>query len=178
MKEAQMEQKRQEILDTAFNLAKKYEMEFGDCAQCVFAGVTEAIGMENIEVFRAATGFADGIGLTGDGHCGALSGGVMSISYVFGRDRADFHRRGKMLKALSLSRELQRRFRDKYGTCRCHDLQTKFYGKFYDMMNPAEMEAAVKAGMLETCSTLTGEVARMAAGLILEQQEKDAAKSA
>lgn len=173
-----MDKERQEMLDKAFNLAKKYEMENGDCAQCVFAGVTEALGMENSEVFRAATGFADGIGLTGDGHCGALSGGVLAISYIFGRNRADFNRRGKMMKALLLSRELQGRFKEKYSTCRCHDIQTRFHGKFFNLMEPGEMEAAVKSGLMETCSTLAGEVARITAQLIFDQQDKDAAKTA
>jgi C_GCAxxG_C_C family probable redox protein len=168
---------RQELLDKAFNLAKKYEMENGDCAQCVFAGVTEALGKENSEVFRAATGFADGIGLTGDGHCGALSGGVMAISYIFGRNRAEFQRRGKMMKALLLSRSLQSVFKEKYGTCRCHDLQTRFYGRFFNLLEPGEMEAAAAAGVMETCSTLAGDVARLTTELILGQMEKDAAKT-
>ena len=168
---------RQEILEKSFNLAKKYEMENGDCAQCVFAGVTEALRVENNDVFRAATGFADGVGLTGDGHCGALSGGVMAISYMFGRKRDEFTRRGKMMKALLLSRELQSRFKAKYGTCRCHDIQTKFHGKFFNLFDAAEMEAAVKAGLMETCSTLAGDIARMTAELIMEQQDKEAAKT-
>ena len=88
-----MDKARKDMLDKAFTLAKKYEMENGNCAQCVFSGVTEALGVENDEVFRAATGFADGIGLTGDGHCGALSGGVMAISCLFGRKRDEFARR-------------------------------------------------------------------------------------
>ncbi|MDD5648121.1 MAG: hypothetical protein PHY03_04230, partial [Dehalococcoidia bacterium] len=62
-----MEKSRQEIKDTAFALAKKYEFENGNCAQSVFAGVMESLGVENEEVFRAATGLADGIGLTGEG---------------------------------------------------------------------------------------------------------------
>jgi C_GCAxxG_C_C family probable redox protein len=173
-----MEQARRETLDKAFNLAKKYEMEYGDCAQCVFAGVTEALAMENAEVFRAATGFADGIGLTGDGHCGALSGGVLAISYAFGRNRADFQRRGKMMNALLLSRELQKRVKEKYGTCRCHDIQTNLYGRFFDFLEPGEMEAALKAGVLEKCSTLAGEVARITVELIMEQRDKDATRAA
>lgn len=172
-----MDKARREILDRAFTLAKKYELENGNCAQCVFSGVTEALGIENNDVFRAATGFADGIGLTGDGHCGALSGGVMAISCLFGRKRDEFARRGKMMKALLLSRQLQSKFIEKYGVCRCHDLQTKFYGKFFNLLDPAEMEAAVKAGVMETCSTLAGEVARITVELIFEQQDKDAAKA-
>ena len=172
-----MDKARKDMLDKAFTLAKKYEMENGNCAQCVFSGVTEALGIENNEVFRAATGFADGIGLTGDGHCGALSGGVMAISCLFGRKHDEFARRGKMMKALLLSRQLQTIFMEKYGVCRCHDLQVKFYGKFFNLLEPGEMEAAVKAGVMETCSTLAGEVAVMTLEMIFEQQDKDAAKA-
>ena len=170
-----MIKERQETLNKAFSLSKKYEMENGDCAQCVFAGVTEALGVENNDVFRAATGFADGVGLTGDGHCGALSGGVMAISYIFGRKRNEFSRRGKMMKALLLSRELQRRFKEKYGTCRCHDIQTKFHGRFFNMFDAADMEVAVKSGLIETCSTLAGDIARISVELIMEQQDKETA---
>lgn len=172
-----MDKARKEMMDSAFALAKKYEMENGNCAQCVFCAVTEALGVENNDVFRAASGFADGIGLSGEGHCGALSGGVMAIGCLFGRKRDEFARRGKMMKALLLSRQLQVKFMEKYGVCRCHDLQVKFYGKFFNLMEPGEMEAAVKAGVMETCSTLAGEVARMTLELIFEQQDKDAAKA-
>jgi C_GCAxxG_C_C family probable redox protein len=168
---------RKEMLGQAYALAKKYEMENGNCAQCVYSGVTEALGVENSEVFRAATGFADGIGLSGEGHCGALSGGVLAISSLFGRKRDEFARRGKMMKALLLSRQLQARFMEKHGVCRCHDLQVKFYGKFFNLLEPGEMEAAVKAGVMETCSSLAGEVAQMTLELIFEQQDKDAAKA-
>ena len=172
-----MEKSRQEIKDRAFALAKKYETENGNCAQSVFAAVTETLGMENDVVLRAATGFADGIGLTGDGHCGSLSGAVMAISYLFGRKKEEFHRRGKMMKALLLCRELENRFMQEYGTCRCHDLQVKFYGRFFNLIDAADLEAAVKAGVIERCSSLAGEVAGMAVDLILEQLEKDAAKN-
>ncbi|MCX5993991.1 MAG: C-GCAxxG-C-C family protein [Chloroflexi bacterium] len=172
-----MEKSWQDIKDRAYALAKKYELENGNCAQSVFAAVTESLGMESEEVFRAATGFADGIGLTGDGHCGSLSGAVMAISHVFGRKKEEFHRRGKMMKALLMSRQLENKFMGEYGVCRCHDLQVKFYGRFFNLMEPLELEAAMKAGVLERCSSLAGEVASLAVELILEQQEKDAAKS-
>jgi len=171
-----LEKSKHEIKDKTFELAKKYELEYGNCAQCVFAAVTEALGVENKDVFRAATGFADGVGLTGDGHCGALSGGTMAISYLFGRQKDEFHRRGKMMKALLLSRQLHDRFIEKYGACRCYDLQTKFFGRFFNLLDQDEMMAAVQAGLPEVCSTLTGNIARMTVELIFEQQEKDTAK--
>ncbi|MBN1689919.1 MAG: C_GCAxxG_C_C family protein [Dehalococcoidia bacterium] len=171
-----MDESRQEIKDRAYALAKKYEMENGACAQGVFAAVTEALGMGNDDVFRAATGFADGIGLTGDGHCGSLSGAVMAISYIYGRKKEEYHRRGKMMKALLLCGELENRFMQKYGVCRCHELQTRFFGRFFNLLEPSEIEAALNAGALERCSSLAGETAAMAVELILDQREKDAAK--
>jgi len=171
-----MEKSTEEISSSVFEIAKKYEMENGNCAQCVIAAVFEALGINNDDVFRAASGFADGVGLTGDGHCGALSGGTMAISYLFGRKKEDFNRRGKMIKSFILSRKLHDGFIEKYDTCRCADIQTKLVGRFFNLYDPAETEAAVKAGLPDKCSTLTGEVARMTTKIILEEREREAQK--
>ena len=167
-----MEKSLNEKLVIAFENAKKYEMKSGGCPQCTIAGVFDALDIENDDVFKAGTGLADGVGLTGDGHCGALSGGVMAISYVFGRDKKDFGDMRKLLKANILSKKLHDQFVEKYGTARCADIQTSLVGRFYNLYDPSELEAAVKAGMMEKCSTLVGEVARMATQIINEEQER------
>jgi len=166
-----MKRPKDEILDAAFNAAKQYEMKNGGCPQCTLSGIFDALDINNDDIFRAATGLADGIGLTGDGHCGALSGGVLAISYLFGRDKEDFGDMMKLVEANLLSKKLLERFVEKYGTCRCADLQTSFFGRFYNLYNPDELYAAMEAGMLERCSTLVGEVARMTTEIILEAQE-------
>lgn len=171
-----MEKSKDEILDKAFQRAKQHEMESGGCPQCTLAGIFEALDIENVDVFRAATGLADGVGLTGDGHCGALSGGAMAISYLFGRKKEDFPKMMKLIKANILSKKLHDQFVEKYGTCRCTDIQTKLVGRFYNLYDPAEMEAAMKAGMMDKCSTLVGEVARMATQIILEEKERESLK--
>ena len=159
------------VLNKAFESGKRHEMESTGCPQCTIAGIFEALGIENGNVFKAATGFADGVGLTGDGHCGALSGGVMAISYLFGREGKDSGDMMKQVPALILSKKLHDQFIEKYGTCRCADIQTKFVGRFFNLYDPKEMEAAYKAGMVDKCSTLVGEVARMATKIILEKRE-------
>jgi len=163
-----------EIMDTAFKKAKQYEMQSGGCSQCTLAGIFDALGVQNDDIFKAATGLADGVGLTGDGHCGALSGGVLAIGYFFGRNKEDFSDMMKLLKANLLSKKLHDRFVEKYGTCRCADMQKSFFGRFYNLYDPEEMMAAMKAGLLETCSTVVGEVASMTTEIILDAQEKDA----
>jgi C_GCAxxG_C_C family probable redox protein len=159
------------VLNKAFESGKRHEMKSTGCAQSTIAGIFEALGIENDDVFKAATGLADGVGLTGDGHCGALSGGVMAISYLFGREGKDSGDMMKQVPALILSKKLHDQFIEKYGTCRCADIQTKFVGRFFNLYDPKEMEAAFKAGMVDKCSTLVGEVARMATKIILEKRE-------
>lgn len=167
-----------EISELAFSKAKAYEMRSGGCSQCALSGVFDALGVENDDIFKAATGLADGVGLTGDGHCGALSGGVLAIGYFFGRKKEDFGEMVKLVKGNLLSKKLHDRFVAKYGTCRCVDLQHSFFGRFYNLYDPEEMKAALKAGMLDTCSTLVGEVARMTTEIILEAQAKEAQQKA
>ena len=168
-----MKQSRDEILEMAFNQAKGYEMKCGGCPQCTLSGIFDALGIENDHVFKAATGLADGVGLTGDGHCGALSGGVLAIGYLFGRNKEDFGDIRKLVKANLLSKKLHDRFVEKYGTCRCVDLQNSFFGRFYNLYDPDEMKAAIAAGMFETCSSVVGEVARMTTEIILEARERE-----
>jgi C_GCAxxG_C_C family probable redox protein len=167
-----LEKSIDEILNKAFDRAKQHEMKSGGCAQCTVAGIFESLGIENDDVFRAATGFADGVGLTGNGHCGALSGGVIAISYLFGREKEDFGDVMKLMKSCILSKKLHDEFLEKHGTCRCADIQTSLVGRFFNMYDPAEFKAALKAGMLEECSTLVGEVARIATRIILEEKER------
>lgn len=158
----------QDILDLAYTRAKQYEMKSGGCPQCTLAGIFDALEVQEDAVFKAAAGLADGVGLTGNGHCGALSGGVLAIGHFFGRDKEDFGDIMKLVPANLLAKQLHDRFVEKYGTCRCADLQTSFFGRFYNLYDPAELEAATSAGLLETCSTLVGEVARMTTEIILE----------
>ncbi|MBS3808531.1 MAG: C_GCAxxG_C_C family protein [Desulfobacterales bacterium] len=173
-----MAHKRVDTLQKAHDYAKRHELESGGCAQCCLAGIFEALGVENDEgVFMAATGLADGVGLTGDGHCGALSGGVMAIGYFFGRSKKDFGNMKKQLKACILAKSLHDAFAEKYGTCRCADLQEKLAGRFFNLYDPEEMEAALEAGMPEKCSDVVGETAQMAAHIILAEKDREAEKS-
>jgi len=173
-----MKEAKDAALDTAFDKAKQNELRSGGCAQCTVAGIFEALGVEDEGVFRAATGLADGVGLTGDGHCGALSGGAMVISYFFGRSTEEFGDMMKQLHACILSKKLHDQFVEKYGTCRCANIQEKTFGRFYNLYDPEEMKAAFKAGLPEKCSTLVGETARMATKIILDEQERQARKAA
>jgi C_GCAxxG_C_C family probable redox protein len=163
---------KEEMLEEVYRRAKAYELAGGNCSQCSLAAIFEVLGVEDENVVRAATGFADGVGLSGDGHCGALSGGTMAISYFFGRKRDDLGKMGKQIKALLLAKKFHEQFISEFSTCRCHDIQVKQFGRFFNLYNMEDMKAAQAAGMAEGCSTLVGKAARMALAIILDEQAK------
>jgi len=165
-----MEKSHRDMLDTAFERAKNYEMKNGGCPQCTLAAIFDVLGLEDDAVFKAATALADGVGLTGDGHCGALSGGTLVIGYLYGREKKDFRDMMKLVKANLMAKELRDRFVEKYGTVRCFDLQNKFFGRFFDLYDPAELQAALAAGMLDKCSDVVGDVARMTVDIVLKEK--------
>lgn len=164
---------KEEIAEKAFTTAKAFELRSGGCAQSAVAGIFAALGVHDEGIFKAATGMSDGVGLTGDGHCGSISGGVMAIGYFFGRSTEDSGKMMKQVRACRLAKRLHDEFVEKYGTCRCADLQNKLVGRFYNLYDPQEMEAATKANMPEICATLVGEAARMTVRIILEEKERE-----
>ena len=162
-----------EIANRAFELAQQYEKECTGCAQTTIAGIFSALDMWNEDVFRAASGLADGLGLTGDGTCGALTAGAMVIGYVFGRERKDFGDMMKPMKSYLLSKLLHDEFVNKYGSCRCYDVQERLMGRTYNLYDPEELREAFSTGMLDHCSKLVGEMASLTTRLILEEKAKE-----
>ena len=130
----------------ASELAMKYEQEYGGCSQCVLAAIKDTLGGISDDVFKAGTGLAGGIGLTGNS-CGALTGGVMALSCYLGRDYATFSDPdGERFKSFKLADKLQSKFEDEFGTSVCKGIQTKIMGKSYDLRIPSEKIAFLEAG--------------------------------
>jgi C_GCAxxG_C_C family probable redox protein len=164
-----MEINRDEILTKAYELGKKYESKCTGCAQTAVAAIFESLNIWNEDVFRAASGLADGLGLTGDGSCGALVGSSMVMGYLFGRGKEDFSDMYKPMKSYSLVKKLHDEYITKFGSCRCHDVQKNFMGRTYNLWDPEELKEAFKSGMVNHCSDLVGKVAQMATKMILDE---------
>jgi C_GCAxxG_C_C family probable redox protein len=161
---------KKEILDKAYELGKKYEKQCTGCSQSAIAAIFEALGIWNEDVFKAASGLADGLGLTGDGSCGALVGASMVISYLFGREHKDFKDMYKPLKSYKLVKELHDKYVSIYGSCRCFDVQQKLMGRTYNLWNEKEFEEAASSGMMNYSSDVVGNVAKMAVQIILDNE--------
>ncbi|MDI6831717.1 MAG: C-GCAxxG-C-C family protein [Actinomycetota bacterium] len=166
---------KEELVEEARRLASDYEKRCTGCAQSVVAGLVDALGIEDAGegVFRAASGMADGIGLTRDGSCGALTGGCMVIGLLFGRERKDHQDMMKPMKSYLMCKELLEDFLERYGSSRCNDIQMKLMGRTYDMYDPAQLKEAFSSDMMEHCSGVVGNAAARAAEIILAQREAE-----
>jgi C_GCAxxG_C_C family probable redox protein len=162
-----MDSNKDEILIKAFELGKKYEQKCTGCAQTAIAAIFESLGIWNEDVFKSASGLADGLGLTGDGSCGALVGASMVIGYLYGRGKEDFEDMYKPMKSYTLVKKLHDKYVKKYGSCRCYDVQENFMGRTFNLWNADEMKEAFKSGMMNHCSSLVGKIAKMATEIIL-----------
>jgi C_GCAxxG_C_C family probable redox protein len=161
--------RKEEILKKAYELGFRYERDYHGCAQSVLLAVQEVFGMEDPAVFRSATGLSGGLGLSINGPCGALTGGIMALSQRYGRERSKIEDlEGIRFKAYELARKLCQRFLDEYGSFSCRDIQSKIFGRAYELADPKEFEKFVKAGgHSEKCPLVVGKAASWVAEIIL-----------
>lgn len=158
-----------ELRRKAYNLAEKYERQYGGCSQCVLGAIKDTVGGIGDDVFKAGTGLAGGIGLTGNS-CGALTGGVMAISSYLGREYANFADPDRVrFKTFELAAKLQGRFAEEYGTSLCRQIQKKTIGKSFDLWNKEEYKEFIEAGGHTTkCPSVCGFAAACVIDLLYE----------
>lgn len=94
------------------------------CSEAIVASVRDNLAPEMPETFiAAASGFPVGVGRS-KCMCGAVSGGVLAIGYVFGRTGPSTPADPKSVQTLALANELQQAFRDSHRVL-CCSVQTR-----------------------------------------------------
>ena len=99
-------------------LANEYHKRGFNCSQCVLAAFSDITGLSEQASFDIGGGFGGGAG-TGE-LCGALSGAIMTLGLMTPVDENDPV--GSKKRTVALSREVQKRFSQKFGALRCQDL--------------------------------------------------------
>lgn len=159
------------IIKSAYRKGYNYEKTCRGCAQCTMAAVSDITGRENLEMFRAANGFAAGMALLGDGVCGGYSGGLLSLGMFAGRRREFFDgdKEEKDLNAL-LATKLHDKFIETYGTVICHGIHSRIFGRAFNITVPEEKEAFEQAGAhsLDKCPAVVGTAAAYTAEILIE----------
>jgi len=159
-----------------------YEREYWDCAQCTLLAVQEVFGLKADDAVKAATAFAGGIGRRGS-VCGAVTGGVMALGLLFGRDLPTMRHPDPALRRKLRERIDSRlvplvdafceRFETEYGSILCNEIEYKLFGRYFDKKKPEDRKEKDRlGGHTEKCPMVVGRAARWATELILEEQGK------
>jgi C_GCAxxG_C_C family probable redox protein len=87
------------------------------CAESVLQAIAECQGVRSDLIPRIATGFCSGISRTG-GICGAVTGAIMGINLVAGRDLPT----GSLETNFAMIQKLINQFEKQYGSTNCRQL--------------------------------------------------------
>lgn len=160
---------REKILKAVYRRGYELEQRYYGCAQCVVASIQDYFPL-NDALFKAATSFSGGFASTIEGPCGALSGGIMVLSYYFGRSRDDYADISQLRRPGPLVRAYWNRFTESYGGYTCKDIQNHLFGKAYHFLDNEEyQEYEEKGGHREKCPTVVGQSGVWLAEILLDK---------
>ena len=168
--------KKEEKIEAIKSRARKNFSLGYNCAECVTEAVLTVIdtGLPP-ETRKVATGFGGGVGLYGD-TCGAITGAVIAVGCVHGRDQLpqDSDPKQAVKKSADelygrpglyrLFDQIPNKFFEKYGYTACRDLTTKWRGNW-----PCRDHALY-------CREIITDAAAIAAELIMTDREEAASK--
>ena len=172
-----LERPKEEIVNKAEELATQYEAKYKGCGQCTFLAIIDALrwgGLELIpeemedRLFSGICVLTAGVGMTGDGTCGAVASSVLAIGIALRipREGQDV---SLLRNACATVRDtiLDRYYRE-YRSILCKDVQRKFFGKAWDLTSDEMSHEFL--GMTHGCTIM--QTAQWATEIILNEFEK------
>jgi hypothetical protein len=152
-----------QLIEEAYRLGVEYEKRFHNCAFSTVKAICDVLNLKWIQFMDKVYGLAGGVGLTGEGSCGALSGGALMLTLLCSPDMGyESLSREQRYKVYGIVSELAERFQREYGGCTCKKVQEKVLGRSFNLWNPEDHEGFVKAGGHEDdkCPSVVGSSAR------------------
>lgn len=144
------------------------EQGFG-CAQSVFAAFAEQIGLDHKMALRIAGPFGGGIGGL-ERTCGAVTGAVMVIGYLYGR--IDPQNAERKRENNARVKDLVEMLETRNGTTVCREILSG-----YDISDPEQWELAKQEGLFESgCKKMVRDSAELLEELLAcwEQESGEA----
>ena len=160
------------IENKAYQLGFEYEKIYRGCSQATLGAIYDILDMQDDGIFKAATGFAGGCGLSGMGVCGGYAAGVLAIGQLLGRERADFKDpEGIRFENFRLVREFTEQYMASLGSIICRDVQAHTFGRPYYIADPDEFEKFEAAGgHQDKCTDVVGKATQLAVKFILDHE--------
>ena len=142
--------------------AVDYHKRGFNCSQSVLAAFTDITGLSEQDSFNLGGGFGGGAG-TGE-LCGAVTGAIMTLGALTPVDPVDPV--GSKKRTVALSKELQKRFSEKFDALRCREL-------LQNRKIAEEATPTTKAmGLTNHCDIMIATAAEIVEELLAEREAK------
>lgn len=141
--------------------------KFGSCAQSVLLGVQQIYPQITDEVITATHAFGGGGAGCGAGQCGALAGGMLAISTIFGRTPLQLGISEAKLNT-ELNRQLIKKFSTTFSAHTCQDIQVIVHGRTYNNWVEEEAKKCKTPEFKTKCQNLVLQVTEWTVKIISE----------
>jgi hypothetical protein len=168
---------KDEIIKKSNELAIQYEKKYKGCGQCTFLAIIDALRWGGLEIiprdmedrlFSGMCLLTGGVGLTGDGTCGAAASGTLTIGLALGI-RQETQNESLFRQSCATVRDaLLDKYYHKYNSLLCKDIQRKYFGKAWDLTRDDMSQEFL--GISKGCVIMEG--AMWATEVILNEFEK------
>ena len=111
--------KKEEFLKESYSLGLEYKKTRTGCSQCVICALEKSLGLNYPGLVKASFPLCGGITNTVEGTYGGLTGGILVLGYLYGRNKEEFKKTMFNRKSLSLAKKLFDRFIQEYNSIRC-----------------------------------------------------------
>ena len=168
---------RNEIIDKCHELAAEYEAKYKGCGQCTFMAVIDALRWGGLEIiprevedrlFSGLCLMTGGVGLSGEGSCGAVAAGTLAIGLALGLEQNSINEDIFRQSCAVVRDALLDKYYRKYNSLLCKEIQRKSFGKSWDLTRD-DMSAEF-LGVSEGCVIVEGTM--WATEVILDEFEK------
>ncbi len=167
-----------QLLEKAFELGVHFEKYSGSCSQCTVAALHEILGFEDIVVKVATSSCGGQAGLT-TGACGGVIGGTIVLDYYLGRPARMVSATHPipegmecLSEAMAAARSLSERFIREYGSMLCPSVQSKLFGRSFNLQNSDDWKAFEEAGGHSDpskCMSVVGNAARWTLEILIQK---------
>ncbi len=161
----------QGAIEKAGQIAHRYEMDFFGCSQATLAALMEVFGIFEPAVLRAATALSGGVARRGTA-CGSLSGGLLMIGLLTGRD--DLEMTTQYQRGMQFADKLCKRFEEAYGSIVCRDIQKIKFGRSFNLQDEGELKTLHEAMQSnpDGCQAVVRDASCWTAEIVIEILQK------
>jgi len=160
---------KSEKIETAVKTAMEAQLKYDLCSRSAMYGLSKVFNEIPESFIKASASLAGGCG-SASGSCGAYCAGLLAVGLRFNSTMAEEDENPEVFAKTSAAfNEYRDKFRARYGTTLCPEIQKQLFGRGYVLYDENDLQEYMKLeGHEEKCAGVVGEAVRIAADMIFD----------